>query len=135
MYLADPKLHVQDQAWAVLHLLAGMEFDLENYESVHARTAAWYNGRERGIVLSYATNGGSKTLNIAIFEHRNGDSICALRWESEWFGINPPTIGSDGKAAYPTENKHDVAHSVGWGKCGEMAQWVYKEAHNFLAPA
>ena len=96
---------------------------VESTKPFRIETAPWYNGRERGIVISVCKYAGD-VLRIAIFEHRNSDSICALKWRSP-VGMNPPTIQSDGPLAYPTDNKHaDIAFSVGPGEIGKMADWV-----------
>lgn len=133
---ADLSFELNSQALAVAQLLAGMEPDFAEYENgryqVRIFTYPWYNGRERGIVIQMARDFSAPVLNIAFFEHRNSDSICALEWVRDGgFGLNPPTIESDGKLAYPTDDKFDVAKSVGWLQCGEMARWVYSrmEAH------
>jgi hypothetical protein len=52
--------------------------------------ARWENCREQGYVVSLRTKDYSKQLNIAWFEHRNSDNICAIEWEQ--CTINSPTI-------------------------------------------
>ena len=52
--------------------------------------ARWENCREQGYVISLRLPTYSKQLNIAFFEHRNTDSICAIVWEQRT--LNSPTI-------------------------------------------
>jgi hypothetical protein len=48
-------------------------------------TRPYCNCREQGFVLSVRRSGAKNALpvNIAFFEHRNSDSLCAIRWEGE----------------------------------------------------
>ena len=96
------------------------------YQPVHI--AEWYNERERGYVLMF-TNADQKQLNIAFFEHRNSDDICALVWEQST--INPPTIDTAEFSGLLYKNKYGVSHSVSVGKAMEMADWIMEqlEAH------
>ena len=93
--------------------------------------AEWYNGREVGYVLS----GWSKRyyngeqLNIAWFEHRNSDDICAIKWKQHTV-LNPPNIKT---ACFEDiyKTKWDVSHTVPYGQACEMASWIMEqlEAH------
>lgn len=130
--IGDVSLNINHQAWAVLHYLAGREPDFAEYKdgyyAIWLETAPWYNGRERGFVISMAKSIGGKAIHIAFFEHRNSDSICALRCVTSDFGMNPPTLQSHGEAFYPTDNKFDdIAFSVGPGEIGKMADWIYDQ--------
>lgn len=92
------------------------------YENV-IQVGRWENCREQGYVLSLANRQYSQ-LNIAFFEHRNSDSICAVKWEQS--SMNSLTIET---AVFGDvyKNKHDVSHSVGWGQVVEMAEWIIDE--------
>jgi len=133
MDFANLTLGVNRQAWAVLHMLAGRELDCNADDvNVYFTTAPWYNGRERGFVLSCWMLFEREQLNVAFFEHRNSDSICALKWVSEQRN-NPPTIADSGSLAYPTDNKFDdIAFSVGYGDAGRMADWVRKQFEDYI---
>jgi|SRR6185436_10276311 len=127
MKLADLTLGCHYNAWAVLHILAGKDVDTDNGWRVE--TAPWYNGRERG--FTFTISNFKKTLHVAVFEHRNSDDICALRWEGE-SDINPPTCESDCEKAYHGKNKWDgIAHTVEYNEAGKMAEWVQNELENF----
>lgn len=90
--------------------------------------ARWENCREQGYVVSLRTKDYSKQLNIAFFEHRNTDSICAVKWEQNT--INAPTIDTM-KADDVYKDKYDTSHDVGYGKAQEMAAWIYAQLEEF----
>lgn len=72
--------------------------------------------------------GKIKQLNIAFFEHRNSDDICAVKWEQVSInGINMDNAQFG--EAYKT--KYDVSHSVGHGECRAMADWITKQFEAF----
>lgn len=85
--------------------------------------ARWENCREQGYVVSLR-NKKHKQLNIAFFEHRNSDNICAVKWQQE--SINTLTI-NDAKFGDVYKDKYDVSHCVGYGKAYEMAKWIIDE--------
>ncbi len=127
--LIDLTLGLNNQAIAVLHFLKDEELSSEDF---HTSTSAWYNCRERGFVLSIKSYRMPTGLYIAVFEHRNSDEICALKWEAK-SGVNPPTIESDGRLAYHGGDKFNVAFSVGYGEVGKMATWVRDQAEKYVA--
>ena len=88
----------------------------------------WENGREQGYIISLKSNDYLKQLNIAFFEYRNSDSICAIKWEE--LTINHPTIDT-AKFGDIYKTKYDVSHSVGYGKAAEMAEWIYEQLKDF----
>lgn len=88
----------------------------------------WENCREQGYVVSLRTGNGCDQINIAFFEHRNSDEICAVKWE-QWT-INAPTIDTaEFGDVYKT--KHDVSHSVPPGQVCEMADWIWEQLEAF----
>lgn len=88
------------------------------YEPVHI--AEWHNCRERGYVVIF-NNAKREQINIAFFEHRNSDEICALKWVQS--SINPLTIDN---ASFGDiyKDKYDVSHRVEVGKASDMADWI-----------
>lgn len=86
----------------------------------------WYNGREKGYVVCVKI--AHKQLNIAFFEHRNSDAICAIKFEVYTF--DPPTPDDIPKTAY--KDKWDVSHTVAVGCAEEMARWIYEEMNNYV---
>lgn len=130
---ADVTFDLNHQALAVLHYLAAYELTYPEDVLVDVKTAPWYNGRERGVVFSVGALLTGEYLHVAVFEHRNSDSLCALRWVNTSGYMNPPTIVSDGNRAYPTDNKsNDIVFQVDPGEIGEMATWVRDQMQNYL---
>lgn len=50
------------------------------YEA-NVKVTRWENCREQGYITSLRTKDYSRQLNIIFFEHRNSDSIHAVKWE------------------------------------------------------
>lgn len=93
------------------------------------QVARWENCREQGYVVMLTYKYG-RTLSIAFFEHRNSDSICALRWEQPAFQ-NSPNIDTAQFNGACYKDKWDVSHQVEFGKAAEMADWIQGELDNF----
>ena len=98
------------------------------------KVCRWENGREQGYIVTLRSRigagGPSRQLNIAFFEHRNSDTICAVRWEQKSFN----SICSIDLAEFPEgqyESKYDVSHQVSPGQAMEMADWIWKELVDF----
>jgi len=118
------------QARAVLCMLQGQAIEEswnEQFSTYDAepKVSRWENCREQGYVAMLWHRKTHKRLCIAWFEHRNSDSICALRWEQN--GINSPTIDTAdfGGACY--RDKFDVSHQVGFGEILKMAEWIQEQ--------
>jgi len=94
------------------------------------KVARWENCREQGYIVSLCSQklGGGKQLNIAFFEHRNSDSICAVKWEqNSWNTINiDNAVFGD---VY--KDKYDTSHSVGYGEAYGMAEWITEQLIEF----
>jgi len=134
--IIDRNFGINYQAMAVLSYLEGMEPDFADYENgykVNFKTVPWYNGRESGFCVSmqeqlYKGN----WIHIAVFEHRNSDSICALVWETKTSYWNHPLEDENiFDAAYKGTSKYDVAFSVSPGEIGAMADFVYAQLSKF----
>jgi hypothetical protein len=88
--------------------------------------ARWENCREQGYVLSLrAPRWGSNQLNIAFFEHRNTDGICAIKWHQNT--LNSPTIDTAEFGDECYSNKYDTSYDVGYGEAYKMAKWIHQE--------
>lgn len=139
--IGDLTFGLNSQALAVLQILAQTEphfaeYDKENnHYKVSFNTYPWYNGRERGIVISMypdSLGGSAKHLYIAVFEHRNSDQICCLRWETNLQYLNAPTADKETlKKAYHGGNKWDVAITFGCLEVGKCVEWIEKELETF----
>jgi len=90
----------------------------------------WENGREQGYVcyLRKWIDDRCEQLNIAFFEHRNSDSIHAVKWKQYSInGINIET--ADFGDIY--KNKYDTSFLVGPFEHYKMADWIYDEFVKF----
>ena len=102
--------------------------DEKKRHEAHVYIARWENCREQGYIVSMKSKDYEKQLNIAFFEHRNADSICAVRWEQ--FSENSITIDT-AKFGDVYKDKRDVSHSERWGKAKEMADWIVLQFEEF----
>lgn len=135
--IVDTSFGINRQALSVMYLL-NREPDFANYKNgfyeVFIQTKPWYNGRESGFVVSMSpgTFSSKKVIHIAVFEHRNSDQICALKWENERHYWNHPLEDKDiFDVAYKNKGKFDLDFTVGPGESGKMADWVYDELSRF----
>jgi hypothetical protein len=92
------------------------------------RVAPWYNGRERGIVIYLNNRNHTDQINIAVYEHRNSDNICALMWR-QYTGINPPNLAILPEDVF--KDKWDVTESWSYYKAVDAAQWVVEQLNDF----
>jgi len=117
------------QAQAVLAYLQGRDGIEPSWSTEFRRYMAdpkvsrWENCREQGYVVWMRGRKG-KQVNIAFFEHRNIDNICAVMWEQDT--VNAPTIDTM-VAANVYSDKWDVSHSVKHGECLAMAEWIIEQ--------
>jgi len=95
-----------------------------NYQA-SIEVARWENCREQGYVLMLSTKDYSKQLNIAFFEHRNSDQICAIKWEQRT--MNAPTIETAEFGGQCYEDKWDTSHEVKYNEHYKMAEWIEEE--------
>lgn len=113
------------QACAVRAYLDGYDGVEASWDAAHwsyqrVDIAEWHNGREHGFVLMFR-NKKHEQLNIAFFENRNSDEICALEWVQNT--LNPPTIDT-AKFGNIYKDKYDVSHRVEVGQASAMAEWI-----------
>lgn len=88
----------------------------------------WENCREQGYVLMLK-NKKSKQLNIAFFEHRNSDNICAIKWHENT--INAPTIESANfNGECYSNDKYDTSFSVLHMQIQEIGDWIKEQFIN-----
>lgn len=87
----------------------------------------WENCREQGYVLCLK-NEKKLQMNIAFFEHRNSDRICAVKWIQN---IENPTI-QNAEFGNIYKNKYDVSKEVPWREYMAMSDWIYKEFEGHL---
>ena len=122
------------KARAVLAYLQENEEIKESWDQVFKRymakvkIARWENCREQGYIVSLKDITLHKQLNIAFFEHRNSDKICAVRWDQ--LSLNSLTINT-AKFKNIYKNKWDISKSVSYNKAYEMADWIWLEFEKF----
>lgn len=122
------------QAKAVRAYLAANDGIEESWSSEFKRYQAepkisrWENGREQGYVVWMRSAKYDRQINIAFFEHRNSDEICAIEWEQ--CTINAPTIDS-AQFGDVYKTKYDVSYSVGHGEAACMANWIFERLTAF----
>lgn len=128
-YLEDG---ANNQARAVMAMLQGFNIEESWNAERHCygaepMIARWQNCREQGYVLSLRTRGDM--LHIAFFEHRNSDSLCAIRWTQHT--TNSPTIETADMEGQCYADKYDVSRQAGYGQIVEMAEWIKEELRTF----
>lgn len=95
------------------------------------KVARWENCREQGYVISM-TDGEfyrKAQLNIAFYEHRNSDDICAIVWEQAT--INSPTISTIDTQGTVFKDKWDISKVVAYDQPQAMADWILKQMRDF----
>ncbi len=116
------------QARAVLCLLQGI-FYIDNLSEFNKpKVARWENCREQGYVITFRNSDYKKQLNIAFFEHRNSDAICAIKWEQNT--MNSPTIDT-AEFTDVYKDKYDTSFDVSWCEIRKMAEWISNELKAF----
>lgn len=94
------------------------------------RLSRWENCREQGYVFFLKSKDFKRQLNIAFFEHRNSDSICAVKWEEVTDNASPNLNNLlNQKEVY--KDKWDVSHSVKYNEHYQMAEWIVKQFNDF----
>lgn len=118
-------------AYLKYHLGDGIESswnsERKEYEA-NPKISRWENCREQGYVVILKSQDFAKQLNIAFFEHRNSDNICAVKWEQ--VTINSPTIDT-AKFGNIYKDKYDVSKSLAYNEAFEMAKWIFEQLTDF----
>ena len=130
MGMIEPNFGINWQALSVLANLQsrdGLECSWKDgrYRAM-VMSAPWYNGRERGVVFYLQHLASARQVNIAVFEHRVGDHICATEWEGE-LTLNPPTLED-----VPTGRRNSLFDER-WpnGYVADAANWIYDRLERF----
>lgn len=136
--MTNLKEYLQDganyQAKAVLAFLQRMSIeeswnDERKEYDAEPKVARWENCREQGYIVSLRSKNRGQQLNIAFFEHRNSDSICAIKWEQ--ISMNSITIDTAQFNGQCYNSKWDVSKSVSYGQAKELADWIEAELTEF----
>ena len=83
----------------------------------------WENCREQGYCVMLK-NSKHEQINIAFFEHRNSDSICAIKWLQNTF--NTPSINT-AQFGDLYKTKWDTSKDVSYMEIEEMGDCVVEE--------
>jgi hypothetical protein len=120
----DPQLSIKPVAFKVLNQLRRKLVRLPRELSqkvLLAETAAWYNGRERGIslMLEPVTYRGQNTNLVIVWsEARCSDSIVVYNWPSDRW-MNPPTVD------HLTEEVYHAGQYFGPAEAQKAAFYIY----------
>jgi len=105
------------QAKATLAILQG----LLSGNIPEVKLGRWENGREQGYIVYYYNSKIQKQINIAFFEYRKTDDLCAIKWEQTSIDKAITLVNADLPAPY----KH--SYEVNYGQILKMAKWITKE--------
>jgi len=120
------------QARAVLAVLSSMYIEgsyQDGQYQAQPDVARWENCREQGYVISLKSEDYDQQLNIAFFEHRNSDEICAIKWEQRT--LNSPTIDTAVFNNQCYKDKYDVSYHVDHHEFSEIANWIQNKLEKF----
>ena len=78
--------------------------------------------------MSLRTKDFNRQLNIAFFEHRNSDDLCAIKWEQT--SLNSLTIDT-AKFGDVYKDKYDVSLSVRYDEIAKIADWIKSQFESF----
>lgn len=122
------------QAQCVLAYIRAYSSNIVNktWDDEHKRYVAtvevgrFENGREQGYVFSvrYLTH----QMNYAIYEHRNSDNICIVKFEN--FTINTPDLDMVIEAM--GDNKNNYTKAFTCGQIEECGEWIIKDGQEFI---
>lgn len=136
--MTDLKHYLQDganqQARAVMRMVqthdieSSWDTDWKEYRA-KPKIARWENCREQGYVISLTSKDHNRQINIAFFEHRNIDSICAIKWEQ--ITLNSPHIDTADFGNQVYKDKWDVSYQVEYGEIVKMTDWIVEELGKF----
>lgn len=80
------------------------------------------NCREQGYVFSLKYKEFKQLAHYCVFEHRNSDSICIIKFNGSF--INTPTIEDIWK---DRKGKYDYDKSFEYGQFNEVADWLIED--------
>lgn len=112
-----------------LDIFGGLGIYNEKFMEYEARidVGRYENCREQGYVFSVRYFKTFGQVNYAVYEHRNSDKICVIRFEKNT--INTPTL------AEVTENvkdKWDVTKDFHCGEIMECGDWIRNDIRTYI---
>jgi hypothetical protein len=130
-YMADGANYQSRAVLAFLQRFSGIEESWDDERRrylAEPKVARWENCREQGYIIRLLSGNYKRQLNIAFFEHRNSDSICAVKWEQK--SINSLTI-DNAEFGDIYEDKYDISFNVDYGEILEMVEWIEEQLKDF----
>ena len=127
-YLTDGRAGMNVQAFVLMQAMAHETMDLP--PSFFISTRPYSNCREMGFVIQLHRP-KADPLNLAFFEHRNSDNLCALRWEGHTpinGGVTPNDIP---EGVYP--DKWAVAKSWPHLAIADAITWARDQINAAIA--
>lgn len=97
-----------------------------NYDNEDIEVARYENKREQGYILTLRKNG--KQMNVAVYEHRNSDSICVVVFEK----VTPNSPKNTDVWENMTD-KWDVTELFGCGNIEECANYIEEVFDEFIS--
>jgi hypothetical protein len=147
MKLADAKLGIPDQIWAVLQLLGGGDYSFfglkveglteqqmrGTVEEYDVQTFPFYNFEGRAYGFSFmvkhfntSSYDNKPVLYFTITEHGSSDNICVIDWLGTYSHRNPPMLSKDRPEA-------SRCAFFNYGQVGDVVQYVRTLIAYYLA--
>lgn len=131
---ADPTFGLNEQALAVLYLLAGRTPQFADYNNEAGEydltiyTFPWYSGREKGVALVVSKHPEPRgpCLVMVVAEHRSSDDLFVDKWEQDDFPRNGPDLQSR-ESLHDIENLESRRVLFKYGAIGEAADHIYNQ--------
>jgi len=131
MKVADINLGMTEQPIEILKILSNSEIDCDY--SYDIKTRSWYNGRERGFVISAGKFLSTNPIHIAVYEHRNSDNIGVLKWDHHSYHNSPLEDKEIFDNAFPNKNSSKPFINFSSGEYQKCADWIIKEIKMHLS--
>ena len=133
---ADPTFGLNEQALAVIQMLAGRTPQFANYNDaageydITIHTFPWYSGREMGVslVVSKHPEPRGPCLVLVVAEHRSSDNIFVETWEQDEWPRNGPTLQIRESVVADGEGDRKLFK---YGAVGDAAKFIYDQMETY----
>ena len=99
--------------------------EYKHYEAT-VNVGRFENCREQGYI--FAVRHLNHQMNYVVYEHRNSDSICIVKFEKNT--INTPTLNT--VCEVMGDSKYNYTKSFSCGQIEECGEWIIEDAKNFI---
>lgn len=130
-YMQDGACPAAKAVLAYLQYSDGIEESWDDkYKTYKAKPkiARWENCREQGYIVFMRSDDHQQQINIAFFEHRNIDNICAIIWKQK--SLNSLTI-DNAEFGNLYKTKYDTSFDVKYEEAFKMAKWITEQLIDF----